>query len=129
MAFGERVQIMPQNRQTAEEIIQHFRAVEIEWVKGASLEEAAKKVGVTPKTLAQWQAEFGGLRVDQAKRLKELERENSRIRKIVSDQISSCLNRIYEHSLWYKYSRLVTNKTWFMTGSEIWTDRWFEARH
>jgi len=53
MAFGERVQIMPQNRQTAEEIIQHFRTIEFERVKGASLEEAAKKVGVTPTTLAR----------------------------------------------------------------------------
>ena len=104
MAFGERVQIMPQNRQTAEEIIQHFRTIKIERVKGASLEEAAKKVGATPTTLAQWKAEFGALRVDQAKRLKELGRENSRIRKIFSDQISSCLHRIYEHSLWYKYT-------------------------
>lgn len=77
---------MPKKRHTAEEIIQHLRTVEIERVKGASLEEAAKKVGVTPTTLARWKAEFGGLRVDQAKHLKELERENSRLRKIVSDQ-------------------------------------------
>ena len=111
---------MPQNRQTAEEIIQHFRTIKIERVKGASLEEAAKKVGATPTTLAQWKAEFGALRVDQAKRLKELGRENSRIRKIFSDQISSCLNRIYEHSLWYKYTPGWSLKTWFMTGSEIW---------
>ncbi len=77
---------MPKKRHTAEEIIQHLRTVEIERVKGASLEEAAKKVGVTPTTLARWKAEFGGLRVDQARHLKELERENSRLRKIVSDQ-------------------------------------------
>lgn len=77
---------MPKKRYKAEEIIQHLRTVEIERAKGASLEQAAKQVGVTPTTLARWKAEYGGLRVDQAKRLKELERENSRLRKIVSDQ-------------------------------------------
>jgi putative transposase len=86
MGLGERGQVMPQKRHTAEEIIQHLRTVEIERVKGASLEEAARKVGVTATTLVRWKAEFGGLRVDQAKRLKELEQENSRLRKIVSDQ-------------------------------------------
>ncbi len=77
---------MPKKRHTAEEIIQHLRTVEIERGKGASLEEAGRKVGVTPTTLARWRAEYGGLRVDQVKRLKQLERENTRLRKIVSDQ-------------------------------------------
>jgi|TARA_B100001964_G_scaffold180891_1_gene199976 transposase-like protein len=86
MDFGERGQIMPQKRHTAEEIIQPLRTVEIERVKGVSLEQASRKIGVTPTTLARWKAEFGGLRVDQAKRLKQLEQENTRLRKIVSDQ-------------------------------------------
>ncbi len=77
---------MAKKRHTPEEIIQHLRTVEIERVKGASLEEAARKVGVTPTTLARWRAEYGGLRVDQVKRLKQLEQENTRLRKIVSDQ-------------------------------------------
>ncbi len=77
---------MPQKRHTAEEIIQPLRTVEIERVKGVSLEQASRKIGVTPTTLARWKAEFGGLRVDQAKRLKQLEQENTRLRKIVSDQ-------------------------------------------
>lgn len=79
---------MPKKRHTAEEIIQHLRTAEIERVKGISLEQTARKIGVTPTTttLARWKAEFGGLRVDQAKRLKQLEQENSRLRKIVSDQ-------------------------------------------
>ena len=77
---------MPRMRHTPEEIIQHLRTVEIERVKGTSLEQTARKIGVTPTTLARWKAEFGGLRVDQAKRLKQLEQENTRLRKIVSDQ-------------------------------------------
>jgi DNA-binding XRE family transcriptional regulator len=77
---------MPKKRHTAEEIIQHLRTVEIEKAKGATLEDAARKVGVTPQTIVRWQNEFGGLRVDQAKRLKELEQENNRLKKIVANQ-------------------------------------------
>lgn len=76
---------MPKKRYTAEEIIQHLRTAEIEQSKGVSQEEAAKKIGVTPVTLSRWKAEYGGLRVEQARRLKELEQENSRLKKIVAD--------------------------------------------
>lgn len=76
---------MPKKRYSAEEIIQHLRTAEIEQGKGVSQEEAAKKIGVTPITLSRWKAEYGGLRVDQAKRLKELEQENGRLKKIVAD--------------------------------------------
>ena len=77
---------MARKRHTPEEIIQHLRTAEIEQSKGSTQEEAARKIGVTPVTLARWKAEFGGLRVDQAKRLKELEQENTRLKKIVADQ-------------------------------------------
>ena len=70
----------------AEEIIQHLRTVEIEQGKGSTLEEAAKKVGVTIQTIIRWKNEYGGLRVDQAKRMKELEAENARLKKIVANQ-------------------------------------------
>lgn len=76
---------MPKKRFSAEEIIQHLRTVEIEQANGSSLEEASRKVGVTPQTVARWRKEYGGLRVDQAKRLKELEQENGRLKKIVAD--------------------------------------------
>lgn len=77
---------MPKKRHTPEEIIQHLRTVEIEQAKGDSLEEAARKVGVTPQTIVRWKNEFGGLRIDQAKRLKELELENARLKKVVANQ-------------------------------------------
>jgi transposase-like protein len=76
---------MPKKRHTAEEIIQHLRTADIEQAKGTALEDTARKIGVTPQTLARWRAEYGGLRVDQAKRMKELEQENARLKKIVAD--------------------------------------------
>lgn len=77
---------MARKKYTPEEVIQLLRTAEIEQGKGLSQAEAARKIGVTPVTLSRWKAEFGGLRIDQAKRLKELEQEASRLRKIVSDQ-------------------------------------------
>ena len=77
---------MPRKRHQAEEIIQHLRTVEIDQSKGLSLEEIARKIGVTTVTLARWRQEFGGLKVDQARRLKELEQENARLKKIVANQ-------------------------------------------
>jgi len=77
---------MARKRYTPEEIIQRLRTAEIEQSKGLTQEEAARKIGVTPVTLSRWKSEFGGMRVDQAKRLKELEQENTRLKKIVADQ-------------------------------------------
>lgn len=76
---------MARKKYTAEEIIQHLRTMEIEQAKGTSFDEAARKVGVSKATAARWKKEYGGLRVDQAKRLKELESENARLKKIVAD--------------------------------------------
>ena len=77
---------MARKRYTPEEIIQHLRTVELEQGKGLKLEQAAKKVGVTPQTIVRWRNEYGGLGVDQAKRLKELEKENARLKRVVADQ-------------------------------------------
>lgn len=77
---------MARKRYTPEEIIQHLRTVELEQGKGQSLEQAAKKVGVTPQTIVRWRNEYGGLKVEQAKRLKELEKENARLKRLVADQ-------------------------------------------
>lgn len=77
---------MARKRYTPEEIIQHLRTVEIEQGKGLKLEEACKKVGVTLQTVCRWRKEYGGLQVSQARRLKELEKENARLKKLVADQ-------------------------------------------
>lgn len=77
---------MARKRYTPEEIIQHIRTVELEQGKGLKLEEAAKKIGVTAQTIVRWRNEYGGLKVEQAKKLKELEKENARLKRIVADQ-------------------------------------------
>lgn len=77
---------MPRKRFTPEEIVQHLRTLEIEKSKGVPLEVTAKKMCVCVQTLIRWKAEFGGMRLDQAKRLKELEKENSRLKRLVADK-------------------------------------------
>ncbi len=63
-------------RHSSEQIVHHLREAEVELSKGLSVKEVAKKLGITDQTYYRWRKEYGGLRVDQAKRLKELEREN-----------------------------------------------------
>jgi transposase-like protein len=72
-------------KHSAEEIISKLRAAELEIAKGRTAAEAAKKIGVTEQTYYRWRKEYGGLRTDQAKRLKELEKENSRLKRLLAD--------------------------------------------
>lgn len=76
---------MARKRYTAEEIIGHLRTLEIEMGKGLAVVEACRKRGITEQTYYRWKKEYGGLRVDQAKRLKGLEQENSRLKRLVAD--------------------------------------------
>ena len=76
---------MGKKKHTPEDIIQHLRTYEIEISKGVTRDEAARKVGINYQMLCRWQKEYGGLRVDQAKRLKDLELENNRLKKLVAD--------------------------------------------
>jgi len=77
---------MARKKHKAEEIIQHLRTAEIEQSKGHTLEEASRKIGVSYQTLIRWRKEYGGLDLQQAKRLKELEVENSRLKRVVANQ-------------------------------------------
>jgi putative transposase len=70
---------------TPEEIVAKLRQVEVLVGQGKSVAEAVRAIGVTEPTYYRWRTEFGGLKLDQVKRLKELERENARLRKAVSD--------------------------------------------
>ena len=72
-------------KHSAEEIIPKLRVAELEISKGRTAAEAAKKIGVTEQTYYRWRKEYGGLRTDQAKRLKELEKENSRLKRLLAD--------------------------------------------
>lgn len=77
---------MARKRYSAEQIIRMLREAEVELAKGQSVGLVCKKLGVTGNTYYRWRKEYGGLRVDQAKRLRELERENGRLKKIVADK-------------------------------------------
>lgn len=77
---------MPRKTFTAEKIIRMLREAEVELAQGRSVVAVCKKLGVTANTYYRWRKEYGGLKVDQAKRLKDLERENGRLKKIVADQ-------------------------------------------
>jgi transposase-like protein len=68
-----------------EEIVAKLRQVEVLVGQGKSVAEAVRSIGVTEPSYYRWRSEYGGLKVDQVKRLKELERENARLRKAVSD--------------------------------------------
>lgn len=73
-------------RYTAEQIVSKLREAEVELAKGQTIAAVARKLGITDQTYYRWRREYGGLKVDQAKRLKELEAENGRLKRLVADQ-------------------------------------------
>jgi transposase-like protein len=70
---------------TPEQIINKLREAEIHINQGISISEASRKIGVTEQTYYRWRKEYGGLRIEQAKKLKSLEKENTRLKKLVAD--------------------------------------------
>jgi putative transposase len=76
---------MPRKRHTPEEIVAKLRQVDVLTGQGRPVAEAVRAIGVTEVTYYRWRSEYGGLRRDQVKRLKELEAENTRLRRAVSD--------------------------------------------
>jgi len=72
-------------KHTAEEIIGKLRQAEVALAQGNTVPDVCRKLGVTEQTYYRWRKEYGGLGRDQAKRLKDLERENSRLKKLVAD--------------------------------------------
>ena len=76
---------MPQKRYRPEEIIAKLREAEVLLGEGKRVPEVVKTLGVHEVTYYRWRKEYGGLQVSQAKRLKDLERENARLRRAVSD--------------------------------------------
>jgi len=76
---------MPGRRHSAEQIVRKLREAEIDLSKGLSIKAVCKKLGITDQTYYRWRKEYGGLQVDQARRLKELERENSRLKKLLAE--------------------------------------------
>jgi len=76
---------MAKKKYTPEQIIQKLREAEVRLSKGESVGQTCRSIGVSEQTYYRWRNEYGGMGIDQAKRLKVLEAENGRLRKLVAD--------------------------------------------
>jgi len=77
--------IMSRKKFTVEQIIIHLREVEVMCSQGKTIGEAVRQIGVTEQTYYRWRKQYGGVSISDAKRLKELEKENVRLKKLVAD--------------------------------------------
>ena len=92
---------MARKRFTTEQIIGYLRQAEVMIGRGCTIEEMLREIDVTANTYYRWRKEYGGINIDQAKRFKEIEKENQRLRKAVSDLTLDKL--ILEEALSGKY--------------------------
>ena len=76
---------MSRKRHSAEQIIHKLREAEVRLAQGQAVDEVCKQLEITAQTYYRWRKEYGGLRVDQARRLKDLERENGRLKVLVAE--------------------------------------------
>jgi putative transposase len=76
---------MPGKRMKVEQIISKLREAELMISQGQTVQLACKKINITEQTYYRWRKEYGGLRTDQAKRFKELEQENARLKRLLAD--------------------------------------------
>ena len=76
---------MAKKRFKAEQIVLMLREAEVQLAKGLGVEEVARSLGIAPQSYYRWRKEYGGMKIDQAKRFKELEQENSRLKRLVAD--------------------------------------------
>ncbi len=77
---------MRRKRHSPEEIIRKLRAADAELAGGATVADVSRKLGISENTFHRWRNQYGGMKADQAKRLKKLEKENARLKKIVAEQ-------------------------------------------
>ena len=76
---------MAKRKHTPEQVTNKLREAEVAIATGSTVAEAARRIGVAQQTFYRWRTEYGGLRTDQVRRLKQLESENSRVRRAVAD--------------------------------------------
>jgi putative transposase len=76
---------MPRRKYTPEQIISKLREAEVQLSQGQTVGQVCKSLGVSDQTYYRWRKEYGGMRTSQVQRLKELERENARLKKLVAD--------------------------------------------
>ena len=80
------IEHMTRKRYTPEQIIRKLREAEVMISQGKSISQATRQIGIVDQTYYKWRREYGGMRVDQAKRLKHLEKQNLQLKKIVADK-------------------------------------------
>jgi transposase-like protein len=85
--MGEEGTLMKRRRHTPEQIIRKLREAERLIGEGKKIPEAAKELGISEQTYHRWRNQYGGMKANDAKRLKELERENAQLKRIVADQV------------------------------------------
>ena len=85
LGSGRKEGVMPRIKHTVEQIITKLREAEVVLSKGQSVVQVCRTLGVTEQTYYRWRNEYGSLKIDQVKGLKELERENSRLKRAVAD--------------------------------------------
>jgi putative transposase len=76
---------MPMKRYKPEQIVNLLRQIEVEIANGKTTPQACKEAEITQQSYYRWRKEYGGLKLDQAKRLKELERENAKLKRLVAE--------------------------------------------
>jgi putative transposase len=76
---------MPMKRYKPEQVVNLLRQIEVEIANGKTTPQACKEAEITQQTYYRWRKEYGGLKLDQAKRLKELERENAKLKRLVAE--------------------------------------------
>ena len=76
---------MARKRFKAEQIMMLLREAEVHIAKGVDVQQACRSIGISEQSYYRWRKEYGGMKLDQVKRLKELEKENSRLKKLVAD--------------------------------------------
>ena len=76
---------MPKKRFSAEQIVTLLRQIEVLMAQGKSAPEACREAGISQQSFYRWRKEYGGLEIDQARRMKDLERENVRLKRLVAD--------------------------------------------
>ena|ERR1700745_2097727 len=105
MSFGIKEDRNAEEAYKPEEIVAKLRQVDVLVSQGASMADAIRQIGVSEVTFYRWRQEFGGLKIEQVKRLKELELENSRLRKVVSDLTPVCTENLNPHIMVMKSAK------------------------
>lgn len=77
---------MGRKRHSAEQIVRKLREAEVELARGSTVKDVCRKLQISEHTYYRWRREYGGLKVDQARRLKQLEQENTRLKKLVAEK-------------------------------------------